>query len=339
MLTQGVPHSVPDASSEMVSWFLKETKVPLKMEHRTIGAHSYFLCISVLNDNDVLIPVCGRGQTKLEAATRCIGEYLERKAVFHFFRTNSRNVDASLLTTEDSGGYQISSNRNKISLLPKEFWTTNGWAVHTDEKKALRNSLDEAMERSLLMASFLRWGWQGFIELGRTKIDGLNFQSCISRYRTADFSAGFAIGKTDGINGASFGHFCEQTVSIRQSPKWSQALYESADKLKPDFQGSLAHDSIAEDVEWYLKNEVPMELSDSNTIQEELHFSKCHVVLQDLRKIWNLPFPLYSAFVLGGDLVPLFLPREITLEGREYVESKAKSLDFEITWPERVPVL
>ncbi len=329
----------PDPSLEMVSWFIKEANAPLKVVERSIGSHRYFLCISGLWERENFIPVCGRGQTKLQAAIRCIGEYLERKAVFDFFRNSPSDVRARSLHMTPSGSYRISNETSTHPLLLKEFWTTNGWAVHTSLESAIGAALDEALERHLLMSSFLRWGWKGFIEVGQVEIDDLRFRSCISRYKTNTHSAGFAIAGKTGAQGVSFGHFCEQTASIGQSRKWTQALYESADKLTTDFDASQARDPIAEDVDWYLKNDVPSETADDKTEQEEIYFSQASVVTQNLSEILKLPFPLYSAFVFGGDLMPLFLPRKLSRQSRQYVESKGKYLGFEIAWTERIPVL
>ncbi len=327
-----------DASAEMVSWFLKEAKAPLRMDERKIGDHKYFICSSGFEDETGLVVVCGRGLTKLQAATRCIGEWLERKAVFEFFRSSSDTILAINIRVHENGDL-ISKGEIETPLLPMEFWTTNGWAIHTDLKQAQESALAEALERSLLMSSFLRWGWQGLIEINRLSVDQIEFQSCISRYKTDQFSAGFAISRNLDAPGLSFGHFSEKSDRILQSPKWTQALYESADKFEAHLDRDQIKDPIAVDVEWYMKHGDRIDLADDKTLQEKFKFSSFCLHVENLAAKWNLPFPLYSAFAFGGDLMPLFLPRELSSSGRDLVTSIGKSLGFEAVIPKRTPIL
>lgn len=335
---QSLEFSTSDPSSQMVAWFIHQAKAPLRVEEKQLGEHQYFLCLSGFEDGGNFIPVCGRGPTKLQATIRCIGEWLERKAVFEFFRSSEGPVNVHKITMGAAGNFIISESQEKILPLPTEFWTTSGWAVHTNSALAHESAISEALERHLLISSFLNWGWKGFIEIGKTAIDGSKYQSCISRYKTEFHSAGFAIGRNKN-NGLSFGHFCEKTEAIAQSPKWAQALYESADKLNCKMPQARITDPIAIDVDWYLQHRVDMKLASSKTKQEQIKFSSCLLHIENLSKKWSLPFPLYSAFAFGGDLMPLFLPRQLTLEGREFVIALAKSLDFEARIPERMPVL
>lgn len=339
MSQTSVPHLGTQDSSAMVSWFMNQEMAPLRMDEKNVGGHKYYLCSSELIDEAGAIPICGRGITKLEAATRCIGEWLERKAAFEFFRSQAGSIETRILRTGTDSEISISSAVEKSSPLPMEFWTTNGWAVHTDQNISIQNALHEALERSLLISSFLRWGWHGFIEIGKTSVDDMEIRSCLSRYKTKQLSAGFAICTDHVTQGLSFGHFCENTELISQSPKWAQALYEAMDKFGADLDQVISRDPLAADAVWYLKNAADPNLSDDKTEQEKIKFSSCRLHSEDLAQKWNLPFPLYSSFVFGGDLVPLFVPRELTTKGRKFVIDLANSLGFDPTIPERIPVL
>lgn len=319
MLQDSAALSGPQDSSSMVSWFMDQAKAPLRMEEKTIGGHKYYLCSSGFQNSSGFVPVCGRGASKIQAATHCIGEWLERKAAFEFF--------------------ELSKEKETHTLLPMEFWTTNGWAVHTNQEQALKNALSEALERSLLVSSFLRWGWQGFIEIGKTTIDGIEFQSCLSRYRSENISAGFAIGKTLVTHGLSFGHFSDENDFVMKSPKWTQALYEALDKFSTDLERVRPEDPLAIDASWFLKNKTDFVLSGDNTPQEKIKFSSYRLHAEDLSEKWNLPFPLYSSFVFGGDLMPLFVPSELTDDGRKYIHNLSEALGFNAVIPERIPVL
>lgn len=323
----------------MVSWFMNQAKAPLRMDEKNIGGHRYYLCSSELADEAGVVPVCGRGVTKLQAATRCIGEWLERKAAFEFFRSQADSVETRILSTDAGSEILISSAVEESSSLPMEFWTTNGWAVHTNQNISVKNGLYEALERSLLISSFLRWGWQGFIEIGKASVDGMNIRSCLSRYKTDHLSAGFAICADPVTQGLSFGHFCENTDLILQSLKWAQALYEAMDKFDADLDHIMSRDPLAADAVWYLKNAVDFKLSDDKTEQEKFKFTSCRLHSINLTKKWDLPFPLFASFVFGGDLMPLFVPRELTDDGRRFVIHLANSLGFDPVIPERMPVL
>jgi hypothetical protein len=320
-----------------VSWFIDNSKAPLKMEEREVGGHKYFLCLSGITENGETAIVAGRGQTKLEAATKCIGEWCERRAAFDFFKTVPSSVQANKIDINSDGDFKISSEAENCPLLPMEFWTTNGWAIHTDLKKSQENALDEVLERHLLITSFLRWGWQGFIKINQLMTEGTEFTSCISRYKTFSHSAGFAISKNMQSPGLSFGHFSEKTDLIKQSPRWTHALYESTDKLQPG--SNKSSDPIAIDTHWYLQNETELNLAPTETPQENIRLSSTYLHTINLAQKWGLSFPLYGSFVFGGDLMPLFLPRELTENGRSFIHQLARSLGFEAVIPERMPVL
>ncbi len=326
-------------SSLMVSWFIDNSKAPLKMEEHNIGGHKYFLCLSSFTKNGEVISVGGRGQTKIEAATKCIGEWFERKAAFDFFSANPSHANARALEINKDGNFFISSQEDNYPLLPMEFWTTNGWAVHTDLKASQKNAFDEALERHLLVSSFLRWGWQGFIVINQVSVKETLFTSCLSRYKTRSHSAGFAISKHVSSPGLSFGHFSERSDSINQSTKWTHALYEAADKLQPSTKTDQSSDPIAIDTRWYLENQTDFDIAPQNTPQEVIELSSCYLHTVDLAQKYNLPFPLYGSFIFGGDLMPLFLPRELTESGREFIKALANSLGFDAVIPERMPVL
>lgn len=321
----------------MVSWFMNQAKAQLRMDEKSIGGHKYYLCSSGFQNGSEFVPVCGRGVTKLQAATRCIGEWLERKAAFEFFEAKPETVKALKIGT--NGNSPIFTEESLHSFLPMEFWTTNGWAVHTDQEIASGNALTEALERSLLVSSFLRWDWQGFIEIGKISVDGFDFLSCLSRYKTEKISAGFAISKNPVTQGLSFGHFSDDTSSILQSSRWTQALYEALDKFGADLDRVRPEDPLAIDASWYLKNKTAFILADDQTSQEKIKFSSYCLHSEDLSQKWNLPFPLYSAFAFGGDLMPLFVPHELTEDGRNYIHTLSDSLGFKAVIPERMPVL
>lgn len=338
MQTSASPQGSQD-SSAMVSWFINQAKAPLRMDEKEVGGHKYYLCSSGFEDSGRFVSVCGRGATKLQAATRCIGEWLERKAAFEFFENISHSFTAYAVSIGSSGGLSISNEKSELPPLPMEFWTTNGWAIHTEKSISVESSFLEALERSLLVSSFLHWGWDGFILAEKTSVDGVDFSSCVSRYRTEHYSAGFSICRDPVTQGLSFGHFADKNELVLQSPKWAQALYESMDKLGTDLERAQINDPLAIDAEWYLKNKIDLNLADSQTEQEKIKFSSCFLHTEDLSKKWNLPFPLFSSFVFGGDLMPLFIPRELTEEGHAYLSKLSNSLGFAAIIPERIPVL
>lgn len=338
MQTFASPQGSSD-SSAMVSWFMNQAKAPLRMDEKEIGGHKYYLCSSGFQDGERFVSVCGRGVTKLQAATRCVGEWLERKAAFEFFGDASGSFKAHAVSISSSGSLEISERKSELPPLPMDFWTTNGWAVHTDQNSSLESSFLEAVERSLLVSSFLRWGWNGFILAGQTSVDGMDFSSSLSRYKTENYSAGFSICSDPVTQGLSFGHFAEKNEVILQSPKWAQALYESMDKLGTDLERVQINDPLAIDAEWYLKNKIDLSLVDSHTEQETIKLASCFLHTEDLSKKWSLPFPLFSSFVFGGDLMPLFTPKELTHEGHAYIAKLCDSLGFTPVIPERMPVL
>lgn len=339
MLKKSAASQGSQDSSAMVSWFMNQAKAPLRMDEKEIGGHKYYLCSSGFKDGGRFVSVCGRGITKMQAATRCIGEWLERKAAFDFFENISNGFTVHAVTVGPNDKISISTEENSHSPLPMEFWTTNGWAIHTEKEISIENSFMEALERSLLVSSFLRWGWSGFILAGQTSVDGMDFYSCVSRYKTEEHSAGFSICRDPVNHGLSFGHFAERNDVVLQSPKWAQALYESMDKFGTDLEKTQISDPLALDAEWYLKNKIELDLADSHTKQEKIKFSSCFLRTEDLAHKWDLPFPLYSSFVFGGDLMPLFLPRELSEEGRIYIAKLSESLGFDPVIPERMPVL
>ena len=104
---------------------------------------------------------------------------------------------------------------------------SNGWAVHFSVAAATEAAKREAMERHLLLYTYLLSGWSEFVCVDRRKSKNGEALFLASPYTQDQYFSGIVIYRDNRFSGVSFGYLADHISKICSSPRWNHALFEA----------------------------------------------------------------------------------------------------------------
>lgn len=284
-----------------------------------------FSALEFLPDDDF---DCGFGASyeRQSAAVKAIAEFFERKAARLFFANVNKN-----LVQHQGQAYAF-----------KAFQTTNGWAVHQTLEQAKNAGYTEALERHILLCSFIQSGWDGFTLIDQKETSDVKFYSVVSKYSCNGYKAGIAIAKSKKLSGVTFGYLCAKENEILKSPKWEHAMFEALGQiemhLKIENKKSLKPTgSLEEMAQWYLLTKWVEPNFSSQPESIKLKDISPNFYEEDLSKTSSAP--LIASYCYGGGLLPLFFPVNLNEHSKKYVTDILSANGLSNLIPERHPVL
>lgn len=321
----------------LLSWFAKQPNSTVMRDDFSFSEKTICRIFANLT-TDKSLGGFGRSQDEFLAAVKACAEAFERK-VYQQYISKSDLLDLKL--TQNGNKISIEANATPYSIK-SSFFNSNGWAVGFTRESALERAKSESLERHLLLYTFLKDGWNGFFEISRVVIDEVEFISLVSKYNLAGYSAGLGIARSKKFKGASFGYLCDKLEAIKISSKWEQAFYESYDYIRVRSQlenFKPGQDSISQELNFYLENNFEQVFSEKEKVINlgDSFTSNCAII--NLKEEFGLDFPFFAAIVHGGDLLPLFFKKSLTLEGEFYLREKLKNMGLSGSLPERHPIL
>ncbi|HEY8271446.1 MAG TPA: hypothetical protein VIG33_11205 [Pseudobdellovibrionaceae bacterium] len=282
----------------------------------------------------------GRSTSRRTAAIKCAAEMIERQFMLDYFPT------APSFVLAETHNFEKETKTLEIVALPKkDFWSSNGWAVHFDKDISQKKAIDEALERHLLLKSFLNSQWQGFSPVHQIKNSEMELYFYSSQFELGEKTAGIVLAKSPLYKGVSFGYCLGNKSEMANISFWENAIFEAIDKILTlngkSVDLSQRPDSwIVSDTKEFL--EKPFDFSSmSHTPVQEVKdvIPEVSVKTFNLAEKWNLPFSFFASFAWGGSLIPLF--NKASLSPTSILQLKAvlklNGLDKEI--PERHPIL
>lgn len=315
-LSQDLCH---DHESVFLSWFAA-TGNPMAESLQRLKDLEYFQFSSMFTTSQGRrCGAFGRSQNRRLAALKCAAEFVERKVMLEYFEFETS--------------------------VPKEFHTSNGWAVHFDPEEAKRRSYLEALERHLLLRSFLENRWHGFrlfkkIESG----DDLEIYFLNSSYVAGGWISGLVAVKSPLYDGLSFGYCIGRKDDLQQAAFWEAALFEAIDKILSLKGKSIdlskdPHSWIRAETKRYL--EEPFDLSNlgAGVSEREIDLQKANSLCFDVSGDLGLMVPLYAGFSFGEELLPLFHPNVLGTKAKSYLQRILDVNNAVFTMPERHPIL
>lgn len=254
---------------------------------------------------------CGRSLDMTTALSCAYGEVVER----HVARDVSSAMDEINVIHTEVKGEAITVLDSKLAPLPpRRLRSSNGWAVHFDLVSAARNAIKEAFERHILLYTFLKYGWSGFMNYGRHPEHSKSLLRLLSRVEFAEHRAGMVIAELQNFPGFTTGYFCETNL-ISKNACWQHASLEA---LEPAL--SIDEEKESSLIE-RLRSEDPLECTQMYYVFQDPPFSflgtseretinlkpsaEVKLVLICLHKSWALPFPFYAAYAFSETLIPL----------------------------------
>ncbi|MBX3039565.1 MAG: hypothetical protein KF789_02505 [Bdellovibrionaceae bacterium] len=305
----------------LLNWFA-EGGAPLSENIYRVGALSYFQFSSAFKtESGRLCGAFGRSQDRKVAAIKCAAEFIERKAMLDFFSSSGAD------------------------LLPSSFHTSNGWAAHFNKEEAQSRSYLEALERHLLLLSYLKFGWRGFRLVQKIESDSIDLYFLVSRYSAGGFASGLVAAKSAQYSGLSFGYCVGEEKSVSTAQFWESALFEAIDRILTlnGEQIDLSDDPkswMRREAKFYL--ETPFDLSlFSNEFADGISVDppQYHAQVFDVSEQYGIPVPFFVAYSWGGDLIPIFNKSTLSPSAAVYLRSILHRNGLSPDIPERHPVL
>ncbi len=324
-------------ASDLLPWFVSKNESKVHSDEFIFsGKRIYRFCANITGIEGM--SGFGRSQDEMTAAVKACAEALERKIYGEFLKQNG---SLNLQIQQTLSGMKIESNDHPKQINPS-FQNSNGWAVGFSSLASIERAKVEALERHLLLLTFIKDGWNGFYEISRTTVDGIEFTSLLSRYTLAGYSAGIGIARSEKFKGASFGYICDKIEDIKTSPKWEQVFYESFDYIRVrSAQGNLKSPQslIFQELEHYLENDFSEKFSTNAEFISLGESFNSNLAVIDLAKMLNLKFPFFAAVVHGQDLLPLYFKKSLTVNGENILKERLLSFRIFETIPDRHPIL
>lgn len=269
----------------------------------------------------------GRSRERRLAVIRCAAESVERRWMVDAYRGIAKPVG------------------DAPPFPPRRILTSNGWAVHRTPELALQGAYEEALQRHLLLKSFLAESWNGFYRVQEIHAPDMTLHLLMSRYRSGGMAAGMVVAKSPLYAGVALGYCAGEEHSIGSPGFWEPAIYEACDKIltlkgTPVNLATEPGSWIVSELKHFLESSFDLgklECSSQVIVREESpRFEVCRY---DVSSAWNLDFPLYASFVFGGDLIPLFHAANLGLDETLYIHGILSRNNIFSELPERHPVL
>jgi hypothetical protein len=312
------------------NWFKSPTVRKVDFFGHVFSRATVSLFESVQQNTDLF--GCGRDESLSTALSKAYVETIERTVALEALNEEGFIALHHLYWNND--GFSISRTHRHQAMPPKNLRTTNGWAVHFDLSQAINNAFNEAIERHLLLLTFLQYGWSGFQIGSPINWDGLDMISAASPLVFCGMRAGIVATKVLNHPGYTFGYFCDRTENFPQSPRWLHAMMEGFEPARyyqnestAQIREKLSIESNPMDrtqLRYVLDGELFDSHSNSSSIGLQLiepnpALPLANVVVIDISAKWNLEFPLYAAYIFGHSLIPLFFKERLDPDANVYL--------------------
>jgi len=303
--------SYSDASlsweNQFLHWFMGQN-MPMAESQRQQGQFSYYRFSTQFKSHDGhKINSYGFSHHRQLAAVKAAAEAVERKTMLNYFRILAPDMP------------------------PKAFHTSNGWAVHQTREKAIAAAFSEALERHLILKSYIKHGWQGFQLVDKIETPEIKIYFLVTRIKAGSRAAGIVATVSPLYPGVSFGYCIGHKVQTQTTEFWEPALHESLDKIL-SLNGRQLHptDGTEPWIMTKIKNDLmnPFvcgafeENLDAEIIED--YMPEYNIRIFDLAEKENLSFPLFCAFAWGKDLIPLFHKSALDENARKYLSDILK---------------
>jgi hypothetical protein len=307
--------------NQFLNWF-SSLGIPTFERKHQLGAFAYhYFETAFVTPDGRPCSTHGRAQDRKLAAIKAIAEYAERRFMTEFFMTDSAAKDFS-----------------------RSFRTSNGWAVHQSQNAAEIAAISEALERHLLLKAYCKHGWNGFKLIQKIEADGMDLFFLLSRVTAGGKAAGLVAAKSKLYPGISFGYCLGDLSEFCAMRFWESALFEAVDKII--LLKGMPIDLSLDPASWLLAEvkhylETPFDVDAFSSTTGELIESPLPapaLMHFDLKKKWDLEFPLHAAFAHGGGLIPLFSAGKLSSEEQETL-GKILAVNGVDEIPERHPIL
>lgn len=330
-----------DHRAEFLDWVacLDLLKVSVFESELEAGEKYHRFTVQGLNGAGEQSAGFGRAKDKLTAATIASSEMIERYVSREILRTAAQ-FSAPFLVSVEGGGIDVKKAEAPFSFPSKGFHSSNGWAVHFSMKRAIENATREALERHILLLSYLKNGWSGFAFDEQVPFKKAVLTPGVARLSVGGFRAGLVVTEGPESAGVTYGYLCEEAAGFEKSRKWLAAFFESYEQWADlIMRAEPVSPSMIEQYQWrHFKGERPT--LGTNAVEEtEIDVASGALAVFNLQEVLSSPVPLFAAFVFGGDFIPLFLKQKLSSEEQRSLTNLLQRSGIENELPEYHPIL
>jgi hypothetical protein len=318
--------STRDLQSEFLEWIAGASFLKLSVHESELELRKKYFRFTVegKDESGVLHLGFGRSANKKTAATIGAMEMLERFVSRSVLKQGK--TLAPLKVRAEDGGIDVEISKSSASFPSSGFHSSNGWAVHFSPQEAIERAMREALERHILLLSYLKNGWSGFLFDEVVPFKDARLHPGVASVSAGGFSAGIVVTEGSAASGTTFGYLCASGDEFQSSERWMGAFLEGYEQwVDLTTKPILGQPSFVEQYQRHFLNGPAFVLPANNSCEEDYSAVSGNLAVFDLRKLFECPFPLYAASVFGGDLIPLFFRQKLTAdEGKVLAEVLGK---------------
>lgn len=283
----------------------------------------------------------GRSQNQITAAITAVMETLERFICKSVLKSESLQSKLAVIIRDGVISFTETIKSEELGLPTKGFHSSNGWALHFNAKAAAESAVREALERHILLSTYIESEWDGFSFSEPVQYDNRRLIPAMANNTCGGFAAGMVLTKGIESKGSTFGYLCDKVVGFNASPRWANAFHESFEQWEDLKKGQKSKTpSLIESTQWhYFENETTEFSPQAWTPKIQLEVAQTNLLVFDLQKVLSTPFPLFAAFAFGGDLLPLAFKQKLSSQELMNFESKLKRLGIYNSLSEVHPIL
>mgnify|MGYP000541211395 CR=1 FL=1 len=327
--------------SQLLDWVAGAGFVKVDVSERELTVREKYFRFGVqgIDGSGKVYVGFGRSKDRLTAATIAACEMIERYVSRGAFR-QSHELNAPFTVRVDDGAFDLSLSSNHASFPSVGMRSSNGWAVHFSAETAIENAVREALERHILLLTYLKYGWSGFWFDEVVPFESVSLRPGIARISAGGFKAGIVLTEGKDALGMTFGYLCRKANGFEASTKWLSAFFESyeqwVDLAKCDEPKTK---SVIEKYQWHFWKE-PRPVLPASTALVLKHGAVCgNIAVYNLQVALGCPVPLYAAFAFGRDFVPLFFKQKLSQLEQIELSNLLKLHGLNVELPEYHPIL
>lgn len=326
--------------NQLLEWFVG-LGLNMREQRTRIGNFEYFnfSAFKKMDDRGYLTSH-GRSTSRRIAAIKCAAEMIERQFMLEYFPTAPSFVLAETFDLKEK-----TKVAEVVSLPARELWTSNGWAVHFNQDISKNKAMEEALERHLLLKSFLQGRWQGFNLVNKIVNSEIELYFYSSQFELKEKTAGLVLAKSSLYQGVSFGYCLGSKAGMANMSFWENAIFEAIDKILTlkgkSVDLSLSPTSwIAKDTKDFLEQTFDMNVFGETSVPPiQDIMPKISVKTFDIAAKWSLPCPFFASFAWGENLIPLFNKASLSSTSLIQLKNTLRHHGIENEIPDRHPIL
>lgn len=302
-------------ATKLLKSFCREVGGIINFERRQLNEKQYYFSQVQCNN----IAGFGSDPSQRQASVKAVAEYFERKLL----------VDAK---------------NNELKTFPRWRLSSNGFAVHFSQSEATQAAIREALERHLLQYSYLKWGWSGFNLVKKIVINDETLYFIVTRAISLNHQAGMVVVSSKRYPGLCFGYLCESREKILQTERWDHAISEAVDKIESYLKLNQSEEyknlsNIESSIFDWMMNDQKIPNFAINQPLIELSTAPLEIISFDLKKRFNFDFPFYGSFAFGSDILPLIVPKSLSISDRLEVVAFLNHMGLPPSIPDKSPIL